>query len=99
MPKPLPQSTDLFRGLFTGLSAFPLTPADEAGRVDTDALQGLVARIIDGKANSIGLLGSTGIYAYLAREERRRAITAAVEAADGKIPIIAGIGAIRTDEV
>lgn len=95
MPEPLPQCTRLF----TGLSAFPLTPADEAGRVDTDALQGLVARIIDGKANSIGLLGSTGIYAYLSREERRRAVSAAVEAANGRIPIIAGIGALRTDEV
>ncbi|MEB2847118.1 dihydrodipicolinate synthase family protein [Rhizobiales bacterium RZME27] len=91
MPKPLP--------LFTGLSAFPLTPADEAGRVDTDALQALLARIIDGKANSIGLLGSTGVYAYLTREERRRAISAAVEAVSGKLPIIAGIGAIRTDAV
>ncbi len=94
MPKPLPQ----FTNLFTGLSAFPLTPADEAGRVDTDALQGLVARIIDGKANSIGLLGSTGIYAYLSREERRRAVSAAVEAANGQIPIIAGISALRTDD-
>jgi len=91
MPKPLPQ--------FTGLSAFPLTPADEAGRVETDALQALVARIVDGKADSIGLLGSTGIYAYLSREERQRAVTAAVEAAGGKIPVIAGIGAIRTDAV
>lgn len=91
MPDPLP--------LFTGLSAFPLTPADENGRVDTDALQALLARIIDGKANSIGLLGSTGTYAYLTREERRRALDAAVEAVAGKLPVITGIGAIRTDEV
>lgn len=90
MPKPPP--------LFSGLSAFPLTPADDAGRVDTDALQALVARIVDGKANSIGVLGSTGTYAYLTREERRRALQSAIEAAGGKIPIIAGIGAIRTDE-
>ncbi len=95
MPKPLPQ----FAGLFTGLSAFPLTPADENGRVETNALQALVARIVDGKADSIGVLGSTGIYAYLTREERQRAITAAVEAANGQIPVIAGIGAIRTDHV
>lgn len=91
MPKPLP--------LFSGLSAFPLTPADEAGHVDTDALQALLARIIDGKANSVGLLGSTGVYAYLTREERRRAVSAAVEACSGQLPIIAGIGAIRTDAV
>ncbi|MGE7371052.1 dihydrodipicolinate synthase family protein [Neorhizobium sp. NPDC001467] len=85
--------------LFAGLSAFPLTPADEDGRVETDALQALVARIVDGKATSIGLLGSTGAYAYLSREERRRAVDAAIEAAAGRIPVIAGIGAIRTDQV
>ena len=55
---------------FTGLSAFPLTPADESGRVDTAALQGLLERIIGSGAGSIGLLGSTGSYMYLTRDER-----------------------------
>jgi 4-hydroxy-tetrahydrodipicolinate synthase len=84
---------------FTGLSAFPLTPADEAGRVDTDALQRLLQRIVAAKADSIGLLGSTGTYMYLTREERRRAVAAAVECVGGRIPIIVGIGTLRTDDV
>lgn len=84
--------------LFSGLSAFPLTPADAEGRIDTAALQTLIARIIDGKANSIGLLGSTGAYAYLTRPERRRAVEAAVETVAGRLPVIVGVGAIRTDE-
>ncbi|MBU1313006.1 MAG: dihydrodipicolinate synthase family protein [Alphaproteobacteria bacterium] len=84
--------------LFTGLSAFPLTPANEAGRVDTDALQTLLARICDSKARSIGLLGSTGTYMYLSRAERLRAVEAAVEGVAGRLPIIVGIGALRTDE-
>ncbi|MGO8657898.1 dihydrodipicolinate synthase family protein, partial [Rhizobium ruizarguesonis] len=46
---------------------------------------------------SIGLLGSTGIYAFLAREERRRAVEAAVECVRGRIPIVVGVGALRTD--
>ncbi len=83
---------------FTGLSAFPLTPADEAGLVDTDALQRLLGRIVEAKADSIGLLGSTGIYMYLSREERRRAVAAAVECVGGKIPLIVGIGTLRTDD-
>lgn len=83
---------------FTGLSAFPMTPADEAGRVDTEALQRLLARIVEAKADSIGLLGSTGTYMYLSREERRRAVAAAVECVGGHIPIIVGVGALRTDE-
>ena len=83
---------------FTGLSAFALTPANEAGRVDTDALQRLIARIVEAGADSIGLLGSTGTYMYLSREERRRAAEAAVECVGGRIPLIVGVGTLRTDE-
>lgn len=83
---------------FTGLSAFPLTPANEAGRVDTDALQRLIARIVEAGADSIGLLGSTGTYMYLSREERRRAAAAAAECVGGRIPLIVGVGTLRTDE-
>src|SRR3954465_14528786 len=48
--------------------------------------------------NSIGLLGSTGSYPYLSRAERRRALEAATEEAAGRVPILAGVGALRTDE-
>lgn len=81
-----------------GLSAFPITPADDRGRVDTAALRGLVARLVGAGTDSIGLLGSTGIYMYLTREERRRAVEAAVDAAAGRAPVIVGVGALRTDE-
>lgn len=84
--------------LFTGLSAFPLTPADVDGHVDTEALQRLLQRIVGCGAHSIGLLGSTGTYMYLARTERRRATEAAIEAVGGRLPVIVGVGALRTDE-
>lgn len=82
----------------SGLSAFPITPTDSAGRVDIDALRGLVGRLVEAKVDSIGLLGSTGIYMYLARDERRRAIEATVEETSGNVPVLAGIGALRTDD-
>jgi 4-hydroxy-tetrahydrodipicolinate synthase len=84
--------------LLTGLSAFPITPADASGRVDVGTLRQLVASLCAAKVNSIGLLGSTGSYAYLSRSERRRALDAALAEAGGKTPIIVGIGALRTDE-
>lgn len=86
-------------GLFHGLSAFPLTPADEKGRVDTEGLCGLLERIDEAEADSIGLLGSTGSYVYLSREQRKRAIESAVNFIRGRRPVIAGIGALLTDEV
>ena len=82
--------------LFTGLSAFPLTPADPEGVVDTTALGGLVERLVTAGVDSIGLLGSTGIYAYLDRTQRARTVAAAVEAANGRVPLIVGVGALRT---
>lgn len=84
--------------LFNGLSAFSITPTDAAGRVDTAALAGLLERIAKSGADSIGLLGSTGGYAFLSRDERRRAVGAAMESVGGKIPVIVGVGALRTDE-
>lgn len=84
--------------LFSGLSAFPITPTDEAGRVDVDTLQHLLIRLCDAGVDSIGLLGSTGSYPYLARAERRRAIAAAVEAVRSDVALLVGIGALRTDD-
>lgn len=81
---------------FTGLSAFPLTPADSDGVVDTNALGVLIDRLACAGVNSIGLLGSTGSYAYLDRSERVRAVAAAVEAAANRVPVIVGVGALRT---
>ncbi|ANP89848.1 hypothetical protein BA011_29565 (plasmid) [Rhizobium leguminosarum] len=71
--------------LFKGLSAFPITPADASGRVDRAALAMLLQRIVDAGADSIGLLGSTGAYAFLTRDERKRAIETAVETVGGRV--------------
>jgi 4-hydroxy-tetrahydrodipicolinate synthase len=83
--------------LFGGLAAYPITPADAEGRVDVAALRRLVRRLVDAGVDGIGLLGSTGTYAYLSRPERRRAIEAAADEAAGRVPIMAGVGALRTD--
>jgi 4-hydroxy-tetrahydrodipicolinate synthase len=83
--------------LFTGLSAFPLTPMTEQ-RIDEAAFAGLVSRLHQSTVDSIGALGSTGSYAYLTAAERRRVAELAVQAADGT-PVIIGIGALRTAEV
>jgi 4-hydroxy-tetrahydrodipicolinate synthase len=84
--------------LFQGLSAFPITPTDDAGIVDVSALASILRGIKDAGADSIGLLGSTGGYAFLSREQRRRAVETAMATVGGKIPVIVGVGALRTDE-
>ncbi|WP_243788030.1 dihydrodipicolinate synthase family protein [Saccharopolyspora gloriosae] len=83
--------------MFTGLSAFPLTPGTDAG-IDEAAFARLVRRAAEAGVDSIGALGSTGGYAYLSRDERARAADIAV-ANSGGVPVIVGIGALRTRDV
>ena len=83
--------------MFTGLSAFPLTPlAGDA--VDETAFTRLVQRLAAAQVDSITALGSTGSYAYLGFEERRRVARLAVEHA-GDTPVFVGVGALRTSQV
>ncbi len=83
--------------LFTGLSAFPLTPIDEEGQLEPKLLQRFLERIVAAGADSIGLLGSTGGYAYLTPEARKRTLRAAVECVAGRTPLIIGVDALTTD--
>lgn len=84
--------------LFKGLSAFPLTPNDTDGKLIEDTLCVFLERIHEAGADSIGLLGSTGGYAFLTREQRLHTINTAVRFIGGRTPIIVGVGALRTDE-
>src|SRR3712207_801777 len=83
--------------MLTGLSAFPLTPlAHDA--VDEAAFVHLVQRLAAAQVDSITALGSTGSYAYLSAGERSRVARLAVEHA-GDIPVVVGVGALRTSHV
>lgn len=83
--------------MFTGLSAFPLTPLLQDA-VDEAAFAGLIRRLAAARVDSITVLGSTGSYAYLSAGERERVARLAVEHA-GDIPVFVGIGALRTSQV
>jgi 4-hydroxy-tetrahydrodipicolinate synthase len=48
--------------------------------------------------DAIGLLGSTGTAVYLDRAARRRAIEIALDETAGRLPVMVGIGALRTDD-
>lgn len=80
-----------------GLSAFPLTPMTESS-IDLRAFAGLVERLAAAGVDSMGVLGSTGSYAYLEKAERMRVLREAL-AHSGDVPIIVGIGALRTRDV
>ena len=83
--------------MFTGLCAFPLTPLHQQN-FDEKAFIRILARLTDAGVDSLGILGSTGSYAYLSREQRRRVVQVA-KAHAGSIPMMVGVGAIATNEV
>ena len=83
--------------MFQGLSAFPLTPL-KAGAFDEQAFINLLRPVVDAGVDSLGILGSTGSYAYLTVEERGRIARCAVAHAQD-IPVIISIGALRLDDI
>lgn len=83
--------------LFQGLSAFPLTPMNEDG-IDEQAFIRLIENLTVHQVDSIGVLGSTGNYAYLTLEQRVRLAELAVHAAKGT-PVMVSVGSLRTKDV
>ncbi|HDT6527585.1 TPA: dihydrodipicolinate synthase family protein [Raoultella ornithinolytica] len=83
--------------MFTGLSAFPITPITASG-VDEKGFSHILSRLTEARVDSMGILGSTGSYAYLTREQRRRIATLAKQHA-GEIPIMVCVGAVSTDAI
>lgn len=89
-------NTESTTAVFTGLSAFPLTPlADD--RVDERAFAGIIERLAAAGVDSITALGSTGCAAYLTTEERARVARLAVQHA-GDVPVFVGVSALRTSQ-
>lgn len=78
-----------------GLSAFPITPTDDDGNPIASELAGLIDRLDRAGVDSIGILGSTGGYAYLTPDQRMRTADIALDAAH--VPVIVGVGALRSD--
>lgn len=83
--------------MFTGLSAFPLTPITASG-VDEQGFIKILARLTAAHVDSMGILGSTGSYAYLTREQRKRIAILAKQHA-GDIPMMVCVGAVSTDAI
>ncbi|CAE1143734.1 dihydrodipicolinate synthase family protein [Serratia sp. Tan611] len=83
--------------MFTGLSAFPLTPVTPSG-IDEKGFVNILARLTEAGVDSLGVLGSTGSYAYLTHEQKKRVTALAAQHAGG-IPLMVCIGAYGTEQV
>ncbi len=83
---------------YHGVFPYLVSPLDEAGRVKRDVLAALVERLIAAGVHGLTPLGSTGEFAYLARDQRLEIVDTVVRAARGRVPVIAGVAATTTRE-
>jgi 4-hydroxy-tetrahydrodipicolinate synthase len=84
---------------FHGVLPALITPFTENGAdVDADALAAIVERLVGAGVGGLVPGGSTGEFTTLTNPERRAVIDVAVEAAAGRVPVVAGTGALSTRE-
>ena len=78
-----------------GILAAVVTPFTADGSaIDEDNLRAQVDRLIDAGIHALVPTGSTGEFASLSLDEHKRVIELYVEAAAGRVPVIAGIGGL-----
>jgi 4-hydroxy-tetrahydrodipicolinate synthase len=81
---------------FHGVFPYLVSPVDSSGRVMTDVLGRLIDDLIAAGVHGLTPLGSTGEFAYLDREQRTAVVRATVEAAGGRVPVVAGVASTAT---
>lgn len=74
-------------GIMTAL----VTPLNDDGTVNEQALTDLIQYQIDHKVHSLLLLGGTGEYTSMTMEERLRAVDIAVRAVNKRVPLLVGV--------
>ncbi len=85
--------------MFTGTGTALVTPFQADGSLDERAMRQLVGRQIEAGIDFLVPCGTTGESPTLTREEHLRVVQITVEAAKGKVPVLAGAGGYNTSEV
>jgi 4-hydroxy-tetrahydrodipicolinate synthase len=84
---------------FHGVLPALITPfTDDGGAIDTDALAAIVERLVGAGVAGLVPCGSTGEFTTLSNGERRLLVETTLEAAAGRVPVVAGTGALTTRE-
>jgi len=83
---------------FHGVFPYLVSPFDESGAVRADVLGRLCDDLIRAGVHGLTPLGSTGEFAYLNRAQKRRVVEVVIEAAGGRVPVVAGVASTTTAE-
>ncbi len=87
------------RTAFTGVGTALVTPFTASGAVDEKAVVRLAKRQVDAGIHFLVPCGTTGESPTMSVAENRRVVELVVEAADGRVPVLAGAGGYNTRDV
>jgi 4-hydroxy-tetrahydrodipicolinate synthase len=83
---------------FHGVFPYLVSPVDSDGNVGADVLGRLCDDLVKSGVHGLTPLGSTGEFAYLGREQRLAVVQATIEAAQRRVPVVAGVAATSTQD-
>jgi 4-hydroxy-tetrahydrodipicolinate synthase len=84
---------------WSGVGTALVTPFDVSGELDEVAFRRLVERQVAGGVHFLVPCGTTGETPTLTSDERDRVVSITVEVAQGRVPVLAGVGGYNTEEV
>jgi 4-hydroxy-tetrahydrodipicolinate synthase len=76
---------------FHGVFPYLVSPVDPDGRIRTGVLGRLCDDLITSGVHGLTPLGSTGEFAYLDNAQRTVVVQITIEAAKGRVPVVAGV--------
>src|SRR6266478_839445 len=83
---------------FHGVFPYLVSPVDVSGQIRSEVLGRLCDDLIKSGVHGLTPLGSTGEFAYLNNVQRTAVVQTAIEAAKGRVPVVAGVASTSTAE-
>jgi 4-hydroxy-tetrahydrodipicolinate synthase len=83
---------------FSGVFPYLVSPIDPSGVVMEGVLADLVDHLIAAGVHGLTPLGSTGEFAYLSQEQRRRVVDTVISANRGRVPVVAGVASTSVSD-
>src|SRR6266853_1817309 len=83
---------------FHGVFPYLVSPIDAQGRIRTEVLGRLCDDLVKAGVHGLTPLGSTGEFAYLDSAQRTAVVQTTIEAAKGRVPVVAGVASTGTSD-
>src|ERR1700726_818652 len=83
---------------FHGVFPYLVSPVDASGQIRDRVLARLCDDLIKSGVHGLTPLGSTGEFAYLNNAQRAAIVQTTIEAANGRVPVVAGVASTSTSD-